>query len=615
MIPPLPLDCLICILKQLPCSRDSDGEESVKTIVRCSAANALFQEAAALPILWQRHYQARYLYANDTEEVQRKADTGGNWRLVYFARRRIDKQVLMHLDAIVSQRVGRYMHAKSVAQYLFDVWDVLEIESAGSEHLRIYENDMVPSLSATRVYWASALLSSISRMYAVEFWGRCLRSDSSVPDSYVPAFSAQSSFFGKHPDLMHTLLTDLNSRCRDHLIRLKFPLSPDDPTYDLKKLCVLICEFMASEGHGPVQPHNFHDIHNHFPHFYLTSHKRSIPISLVHIFVSIARSLKVNALPVNFPVRVLVHISTPKAEDDDFYVDIYGASSKVIVSLREDIPALLARQGIVPNDMMRYISPETNAGPMLLRSVRNVTMSPINTSLSFFQPVVLLAYTVSLLMTRDERVVLQLLDHAEPLDCATFISESLIPCLEGADETQDALSKACLHVLDDEALDAKVIRLRSAENIVQYFVGMLFMHKRYPYKAVIIGWDVTTEEWITEMRVDELPRGRAQPFYSVVCDDSSRRYVAEDNIQPLLAPSDEFLAEMCRIITLPKFFTGVLKTKEALPLGSGGGGTVGDDIDASKQPSSGAKARFALSPELSAAYPEDEAIGEALLIG
>lgn len=205
MVPPLPLDILISVLHQLPSSRDSDGEESVRTIVQCSATSALFQEAAAQSTLWQHHYQARYLHANEGTEVQRKAETGGNWKLMYFARRRIDKEVLMHLDAIVAERIGRYKHAKSMAKFLLEAWDVLDIENAmvdGTKHLKIYEYDMVPSLSATRAYWASALLNSIGRMYAVKFWGQCLPSGVSIPENFVPAFSAQSCFFGKHPDLV-----------------------------------------------------------------------------------------------------------------------------------------------------------------------------------------------------------------------------------------------------------------------------------------------------------------------------------------------------------------------------------------------------------------------------
>lgn len=198
MIPRLPLDILIHILHQLPPSRDSDGDISVKTIVQCSATNSLFREAANLPPLWQAHYEVRYLHANKPVEAQRRST--GNWKSMYAARRIIDNEVLAHLDAIVMKRVGRYEHARILTKFLFDAWDVLEIETGMvdcKEHMKIYEHGVIPSLLATRAYWASTLLASIGQMYAVEIWADIRLSNSL---SFVEAFSSTSYFFGKHPD-------------------------------------------------------------------------------------------------------------------------------------------------------------------------------------------------------------------------------------------------------------------------------------------------------------------------------------------------------------------------------------------------------------------------------
>ncbi|PAA91833.1 hypothetical protein BOX15_Mlig000689g1, partial [Macrostomum lignano] len=64
-------------------------------------------------------------------------------------------------------------------------------------------------------------------------------------------------------------------------------------------------------------------------------------------------------------------------------------------------------------------------------------------------------------------------------------------------------------------------------------VGAVFRHRRFGYTGVVRGWDPTclaTEEWIRTMGVDRLPRGRDQPFYRVLVEDGSERYVAEENI-------------------------------------------------------------------------------------
>jgi len=71
---------------------------------------------------------------------------------------------------------------------------------------------------------------------------------------------------------------------------------------------------------------------------------------------------------------------------------------------------------------------------------------------------------------------------------------------------------------------------------VKYKIGQQFEHQRYGYKGFIIGWDMqcTAEDrWIHQMRVDDLPKGRQQPFYNVVAEDKSVRYVAQENIVAL----------------------------------------------------------------------------------
>ncbi|GAB1734834.1 hypothetical protein NU195Hw_g6008t1 [Hortaea werneckii] len=71
--------------------------------------------------------------------------------------------------------------------------------------------------------------------------------------------------------------------------------------------------------------------------------------------------------------------------------------------------------------------------------------------------------------------------------------------------------------------------------VVTWQIGTYFRHKRYRYAGIVIGWDTSCgaePAWIEQMRVDDLPRGRHQPFFNVVADDKSLRYVAEENILP-----------------------------------------------------------------------------------
>lgn len=53
---------------------------------------------------------------------------------------------------------------------------------------------------------------------------------------------------------------------------------------------------------------------------------------------------------------------------------------------------------------------------------------------------------------------------------------------------------------------------------------------RSGYNCVIYGWDpkcTMSLEWITTMRVNQLPNGPNQPFYNVLVQDGTCRYAAQ----------------------------------------------------------------------------------------
>ncbi|XP_055940602.1 F-box only protein 21-like [Argiope bruennichi] len=69
---------------------------------------------------------------------------------------------------------------------------------------------------------------------------------------------------------------------------------------------------------------------------------------------------------------------------------------------------------------------------------------------------------------------------------------------------------------------------------VEFAVGMIMKHKKYKYRCVIYGWDVTCaagKDWITSMGVYELKYKDQQPFYLVLVDDGTNRYAAQENLE------------------------------------------------------------------------------------
>ncbi|KAJ7361565.1 YccV-like-domain-containing protein [Mycena albidolilacea] len=574
----LSLDLYVSILEQVPANRNESG---ALTLVNCLRAGAELREAALVGALWKSHYRVRYVHTEEDSETRLAARCNSNWRLMYAERRGRDKIALGLLRDMTLHREGRYQLAANLASMSFDIWDALEIQCSlpvptlfgGST------TAVAAPYALTLRFWAEAILDAISRKFAVLRWGRLNETGNSV--SFVDAFSSLSCFFGKPPQEMQSQLLALGNACREYLIKHQCRL--DQVHSDLPDICTKICEFMHEQGFGAVEPSRFYDISNHFPHLYLTTNKRSIPISLVHIFVSLARHLGISASPVEFPARVLAHVPSP-AGSDDFLVDVYASDTKAIVSLRDDVPVMLTRLGIPVEQLHQYISP-CGGAPMLLRAARNILASFRNdASRSTAQSAIYAAVCIHLLLTNDVQLVAHMLSHVDldPLWASTFLAD-MQPLLRHGGQYQ--LAKSCGMALEAEEQQAALIHSRTSHAQITHYVGMVFEHRSYHYIGCITGWDASclaTAEWQMNMNVRNLPRGADQPFYHVLSLDGGQRYVAEDNINPRRLTAELALQFFKDVSAIPRFFS-----------------------DAYPHPDS-CRGRWCLSPELKHAYPDDE---------
>ncbi|KAK7064086.1 F-box domain-containing protein [Favolaschia claudopus] len=578
----LSLDIYVSILEQIPAHRvDHDG---VSTLVSCLQTSTQLREAALGGTLWQPHYAARYLYSDKESEAHRKIIHNSNWRLMYIERRRQDKVALQLLRDIL-RREGRYKLAATLVSMSLDVWDALDIQRSSPVPAQFSGSPSatVAPFALTLRYWAEAILDTISRRFAILQWS-CLRGEKEQPVSFVDAFASLSCFFGIPPGEVQAQLLTLGNNCREYLIKHECRLDSTEGS-DLPDICIKICSFMHEQGFGAVEPTRFYDISNHFPHLYLTTHKRSIPLSLVHVFVFLSRHCcaSLYTSPVEFPARVLAHVSSPPGSDD-FLVDVYASNSKAILSLRSDVPVMLTRLGISPDNFNQYISP-CGAAPMLLRAARNILASFRNdASRSTAQSAIYAAVCIHLLLTGDHdgQFIAHMLSHVDldPLYCSTFLAD-MQPLLPHG---RQRLAYFCKAALESEEQQAAIVHSRAGEASVAHYVGMIFEHKAYQYIGCIFGWDRTcsaTEEWQTNMNVQRLDRGPDQPFYHVLSLDGGQRYVAEDNVIPIALTQELAHRFYKEVPLIARYFS-----------------------DAYTHPES-CRGRWKLSPELELAYPDD----------
>lgn len=172
------------------------------------------------------------------------------------------------------------------------------------------------------------------------------------------------------------------------------------------------------------------------------------------------------ASPTNFPGKVLVHVSSPNPDVSDLYVDVYGSSTKAIVSLRDDIPRLLSRAGITPGTMVQYISPCKSA-PMLLRAAQNIRVSlrrAVSEVMSSSDgQAAAYASNIILVILMDGVSLNSFVDHisAFPLDLGPVLMDGLGPLVEPAN--REPVYNRCGVALtaEEDAAKEKKVALRN----------------------------------------------------------------------------------------------------------------------------------------------------------
>lgn len=250
-----------------------------------------------------------------------------------------------------------------------------------------------------------------------------------------------------------------------------------------------ICRWMRA--HGFTRPTSLaHDnlMHN-FPHYVLFENHRALPISLVHVFTSIARRLGYEAHPVAFPYKVLAVVLPRTDGEESIYVDVYDSTNKAILSHAE-LPSILQAMGLdiqnIPS-ITQYTEPATSS-LMLLRAVKNIVSSLerfTHPNESAHVTAHCAAYCAAVLLTGDRRLVQHLFAGSEgPLDKLITLNRHLRPHLTlGAQEELDLC-------LQKDTRDSKDLPRTKGRSCILYYVGMPFRHLKYHYIGVIKGWDV-----------------------------------------------------------------------------------------------------------------------------
>ncbi|KAM8960760.1 F-box only protein 21 [Pelodytes ibericus] len=270
--------------------------------------------------------------------------------------------------------------------------------------------------------------------------------------------------------------------------------------------------------------------------------KTGIPISLCVLYITLAEKLGVPLEPVNFPNHFMLRwCKGPSGSSDisDYvYVDAFGGGRRrtwkeceflIGQHVTEEFYAAASTKEVMQRmvgNLLKLGKRESNDRSfMLLRVCLDLYLAMYPDSV---QHLLLQARLYFHLGIWPEKV-LDILQTIQALD----------PSQHGA--VAYLVQHTLEHIEKSREGNGLNIKLRSTEREVRYSIGLIMRHKRYDSSAVIFGWDpvyMMPPDWIESMDIDDLANGANQPFYSMLFDDGSCSYVAQENLEQHPTPGE-----------------------------------------------------------------------------
>lgn len=233
---------------------------------------------------------------------------------------------------------------------------------------------------------------------------------------------------------------------------------------------------------------------------------KTLPISLVYVFVAVAQRIGMEASPINYPGRVLARVSLANSPDCVF-VDVFG-------SLSTQNPLRLRTVDI---ESTSDLGRAAHAAPMLIRATHNIAASlqlVDQAMMNALKPAefasAIYAMRVARWLLSDPAVdpdrLLGLIGQYYPLDlvavgalrlailffscCLSYsANDALCPLL--GPSSSATLAKEIEDTVKVQEETDRIRNLRSTCGAeLNFFVGQTFTHAKYSYRAIILSWDV-----------------------------------------------------------------------------------------------------------------------------
>lgn len=314
-----------------------------------------------------------------------------------------------------------------------------------------------------------------------------------------------------------------------------------------EKALAILAYIRANNWTGVTRDESYHDLQNNFIGIALQdpNHPSLPPIS-VAIFCCVAKRLGVNAHPCSFPFHAIAIVLPPPrlglaggAIDDlthanPMYLDPFRSDDELIV---KDLQGQLSAMAIAPSRHATLLGPASTV-EMVQRTAGNIINSvhhddrndKTETDDAFYAALwALLLLPEAAANTPQSQRLHHFVEYLEKeffMDIG-MVEAKILPRLripgqheliQGTLRTagQYELIQGTLRVIRAGDSMGRERRTRNSAQEVKYHVGQVFIHRRYNYVGIIIGWDLEGEDWNSRGDFAEMARGRYQRFYRVL---------------------------------------------------------------------------------------------------
>lgn len=491
-------------------------------------------------LVWRAHCVATWKYWEASHDFKEKLNAPApqtQWRSLYAKRRKTDTEAKATFEALLGTQQHRIKRFEEITEKGYDVKDLFL-------SLRDQTPDDAEDVLARR-YYADAILGQVHRRTALDRWTRLQKRQMVSLEEVLGAYDL-FVLGGRKGDLV-----DID--CELDRIADAVRVGDDDfEACSIRRKAVMIAEYLRSKSLvGNPNEQNYHDLRNNFISIALFDEVHtSLPLQSVAIYCSVARRLGINARPSNYPGHVHAVIEAPPnfsldgrertpiqdEEPEIMHMDPWRSSEEVP---RNELTLRLSQMGAPPHQHQAYLAATTTfdlavrTGRNIMHSVQEARDRQRGTSRRTPYPDVEAAW-YSMLWSM---MILGDANQASTLhrrrQCLPYLAEhfqqhfpedlGLVQTIIAPMFVSEREHAVLMHMITTnragDRLQKAPCRREGLEKKVEFKIGQTFQHKRYGYDGVIIGWDARCSaeaRWIEQMRVDDLPRGREQPFYNVV---------------------------------------------------------------------------------------------------